>query len=58
MRKTSAKSLSEHIEGFVAEMGLDKVLLGNSLGGHVGDFYQKQPREGCFTEPDGQQRFV
>lgn len=42
MRKTSAKSLSEHIEGFIAEMGLDKVhLLGNSLGGHVGLIFTK-----------------
>jgi len=42
MLKTSAKNLSEHIEGFVDEMGLDKVhLLGNSLGGHVGLIYTK-----------------
>ena len=46
MRKTSAESLSEHIEGFVAEMGLDKVhLLGNSLGGHVGLIFTKNNLE-------------
>jgi len=46
MRKTSAKSLSEHIEGFVAEMGLDKVHhLGNSLGGHVGLIFTKNNLE-------------
>jgi pimeloyl-ACP methyl ester carboxylesterase len=42
MLKTSAKNLSEHIEGFVDEMKLDRVhLLGNSLGGHVGLIFTK-----------------
>ncbi len=42
MLKTSAKNLSEHIEGFVDDMGLEKVhLLGNSLGGHVGLIFTK-----------------
>ena len=37
LRQTSAKSIAEHIKGFVDAMNLDKVhLLGNSLGGHVG----------------------
>ena len=42
MLKTSAKNLSEHIEGFVDELKLDRVhLLGNSLGGHVGLIFTK-----------------
>ena len=46
MRKTSAKSLSEHIEGFVAEMGRDKAhLLGNRLGGHGGLIFTKNNLE-------------
>ena len=46
MLKTSAKNLSEHIEGFVDEMNLDRVhLLGNSLGGHVGLIFTKNNLE-------------
>ena len=46
MRKTSAKNLAVHIEGFVEELGLERVhLLGNSLGGHVGLIYTKNNLE-------------
>jgi pimeloyl-ACP methyl ester carboxylesterase len=42
LRQTSAKSIAEHIKGFVDAMNLDKVhLLGNSLGGHVGLIFTK-----------------
>lgn len=40
---TSAKSIAEHIAGFVDAMGFDRVhLLGNSLGGHVGLIYTRK----------------
>jgi pimeloyl-ACP methyl ester carboxylesterase len=46
LRKTSAKSIAEHIKGFVDAMGLEKVhLLGNSLGGHVGLIFTKNHLE-------------
>ena len=43
---TSAKSIAEHIAGFVEAMGLGRVhLLGNSLGGHVGLIYTRKHPE-------------
>ena len=47
---TSAKSIAEHIAGFVDAMKLDRFhLLGNSLGGHVGLIYTRKHPDRVIT---------